>query len=79
MKKLWKFVQNNSGGYYIGPQYYYVWAETAAEATARLVSKTWYNPSYCECCGERWWSPSAIDNPHEELPFIEVIDDYCIF
>lgn len=78
MKKLWKFVQNNSGGYYIGPQYYYVWSETAAEATARLVLQPWYDPSFCECCGERWRSPRAIDNPHEELRDIEVIDDYCI-
>lgn len=75
MKKLWEFIQNNSGGYYIGPRYYYVWAETEDEATARLVSKPWYDPWYCECCGERWWSPRAID-PLEKLD-IEVTDDYC--
>lgn len=54
------FSQNNSGGFYRGPQYVIVEAESADEANERAET---YSEVYfdgcrrgldCECCGDRW-------------------------
>lgn len=53
--KLYLYSQNNSGGYFIGPQMIIVSAKTEEEAD-RLAKKLGVDEDapYCECCGPRW-------------------------
>ena len=53
--KYYLYVQNNSGGEYIGPIFILVLAkdEDFALLKAKKVGLDIYAP-YCKCCGERW-------------------------
>jgi hypothetical protein len=50
------FQQNNSGGYYVGPDEFVVTAFSLDEAWEILKAQSWYTDEYCECCGTRWHS-----------------------
>jgi hypothetical protein len=55
--KLFRAMQNNSGGYYIGPQNVYIIAKTEDQATDHItnaIRKDLLSSDYCQCCGERW-------------------------
>ena len=58
------FRQNNSGGYYIGPDEFVVTATDEETAWNILKSQPWFSEEYCECCGPRWSSlcfPAYVD------------------
>jgi len=57
----YKFVQNNSGGYYEGPVEFVVRAESVDVAWAELKKQEWFTTDFCECCGERWYDPKVIE------------------
>lgn len=48
------FRQNNSGGYFIGPEEFVVTATSEDAAWNILKSQPWFTVSHCKCCGERW-------------------------
>lgn len=57
--KFYSYIQNNSGGGYVGPHVLIVEARNAAEAN--LVAQThgvYFDGCYrgldCDCCGDRW-------------------------
>jgi len=54
------FEQNNSGGYYVGPETVFVKATTPEMAWEILRKQEWFTTEYCECCGERWYSPDCV-------------------
>jgi hypothetical protein len=59
---FYTFEQNNSGGYYLGPEYLVVEANSTEEANRRFED---FDPdmSYCDCCGPRWseaWSEKLL-------------------
>lgn len=53
--RVFTFRQNNSGGYFIGPSEFVITARSYDEAKRTLESQSWYDPSFCECCGPRWF------------------------
>jgi len=57
----YKFVQNNSGGYYVGPAEFVVRAESVDGAWAELKKQEWFTTDFCECCGERWYDPKLLE------------------
>jgi hypothetical protein len=57
----YKFVQNNSGGYYVGPAEFVVRAESVDGAWAELKKQEWFTTDFCECCGERWYDPKVLE------------------
>jgi len=57
----YKFVQNNSGGYYVGPAEFVVRAESVDSAWAALKKQEWFTTDFCECCGERWYNPKVLE------------------
>ena len=57
----YKFVQNNSGGYYVGPAEFVVRAESVDSAWAELKKQEWFTTDFCECCGERWYDPKLLE------------------
>jgi hypothetical protein len=57
----YKFVQNNSGGYYVGPAEFVVRAESVDGAWAELKNQEWFTTDFCECCGERWYNPEVLE------------------
>lgn len=68
--KTFKFVQNNSGGYCVGPEVFVVQAESVDHAWLELEKKEWFTTDHCECCGERWskWNCDVYRNGRWELP-----------
>lgn len=48
------FRQNNSGGYFVGPEEFVVTATSEKAARTILESQPWYTDEYCDCCGPRW-------------------------
>jgi hypothetical protein len=52
--KTFRFRQNNSGGYYLGPDYFDVEAESVDHGWLVLEKQEWFSTTYCDCCGERW-------------------------
>jgi hypothetical protein len=59
---FYTFTQNNSGGYFKGPEYVIVEADSASEANYIALNHT-DSPIYfngcrtgndCSCCGDRW-------------------------
>jgi len=52
--KNYTFTQNNSGGYYVGPVYFTVTAQSRTQAFSILANQSFYTAAYCECCGPRW-------------------------
>ena len=76
------FVQNNSGGYLIGPAYIIIEADTDNEA-AQIFHDLNLNYSYCDCCGFRWdgiyYSDETLHIFDTKLPsekYKEVTMDY---
>lgn len=57
----YKFVQNNSGGYYVGPAEFIVRAESVDDAWTELKNQEWFTTYFCECCGERWYDPEVLE------------------
>lgn len=57
---FWTYCQNNSGGYFDGPQYVIVEADSCAEANDLAQEKAGVyfdgcdSGNDCECCGDRW-------------------------
>lgn len=73
------FHQNNSGGYYHGPQYVLIQANSSVSANDTAEENDIYFNGVnkgidCECCGDRW--SRAWQNDGEEKPMIfgNVID-----
>lgn len=58
---IYKFVQNNSGGYYVGPAEFVVRAESVEGAWTELKNQEWFTTYFCECCGERWYNPEVLE------------------
>jgi hypothetical protein len=56
--KYFTFVQNNSGGFYIGPRAVIIQASTFKQAnriaTLHGIRFGWANSDSCTCCGLRW-------------------------
>jgi len=73
------FRQNNSGGFYNGPQYVIV--EAASSVSANTVAEE--NNVYfngidkgidCRCCGDRWYRVHHGDGKNEPMIYNEHID-----
>lgn len=67
------FSQNNSGGFFRGPQYAIVKANSADEANEKAESYGIYFDGVrkeidCECCGDRWYK--VYDDEGTEVPTI---------
>lgn len=68
---FYTYRQNNSGGYYIGPSYVIVEADSSSEADFIAEQNGIYFNGVmrgrdCECCGDRWynaWDDDATDEP----------------
>ncbi len=69
---FYTYVQNNSGGYFEGPKYVIVEADTHREADRRAVDEADLyfdgveSGTDCDCCGDRWtraWELDAEDSP----------------
>jgi len=64
---FYTFRQNNSGGYYSGPQYIIIEAADAEEANERSQSTQIYfdgasnDGPDCPCCGDRWYRAYSND------------------
>ena len=63
--KTFKFVQNNSGGYCVGPEVFVVQAESVHDAWRELEKQEWFTTDFCECCGVRWSDPDVIESTKE--------------
>ena len=63
--KTFKFVQNNSGGYCVGPEVFVVQAESVHNAWLELEKQEWFTTDFCECCGVRWSDPDVIESTKE--------------
>jgi hypothetical protein len=61
MSKFYTFNQNNSGGFFEGPEYLIVEANSATEANsiAQEYCDVYFNGVNdgidCDCCGDRWY------------------------
>ena len=57
---FYTFVQNNSGGRYVGPECVCVEGNSLTEVEQRFDD---FGPdrSFCECCGPRWSGPWDSD------------------
>lgn len=63
--KTFRFVQNNSGGVYVGPKEFVVQAESVHDAWLELEKQEWFTTDFCECCGVRWSDPDVIESTKE--------------
>lgn len=52
--KTYRFTQNNSGGYLVGPPSFIVEAASLDDAWNALENEPWFTTDYCDCCGPRW-------------------------
>lgn len=70
MAKYYTYIQNNSGGYYVGPVVVVVRANTAAEANQKAMEHELYfdGNGDCPCCGRRW--DNALEDDGCEEPYI---------
>ena len=50
----YRFNQNNSGGFTVGPDGFVVQAQSVDHAWIELEKKDWFTTDHCECCGLRW-------------------------
>lgn len=70
---FYRFSQNNSGGFFVGPQVLIVEAASTEEAEARAVAAGVYFDGVaaerdCECCGDRWFrDPDAFATREEAV------------
>ena len=58
------FRQNNSGGYFVGPEEFVVTATSEDAAWDILISQPWFTEDHCDCCGERWVCLGWRVHPH---------------
>lgn len=63
--KTFRFLQNNSGGYCVGPEVFVVQAESVHAAWRELEKQEWFTTDFCECCGVRWSDPDVIESTKE--------------
>ena len=73
------FRQNNSGGFYLGPQYVIVEAESSVSANAVAEENNVYFNGIekgidCECCGDRWYRVHHGDGTDEPMIYEDKID-----
>ena len=75
---FYRFTQNNSGGFFVGPQALIIEASSTEEAEARAIEAGVYFDGVaaerdCECCGDRWFrDPDAFDS--REAAIAAVVD-----
>lgn len=76
------FRQNNSGGYWDGPIWVFVEADTAEEANERAVADgpVYFNGAGeagpdCPCCGSRWHECRPHDGYPTPSEYGEPLDD----
>ena len=73
---FYRFSQNNTGGFYVGPQELIVEASSVEEAEARAVAAGVYFDGVaaerdCDCCGDRWFrDPDAFASREEAIASI---------
>jgi len=68
---FYTFSQNNSGGYFDGPEYVIIEADSASEANTIALEHGIYfdgcqSGHDCSCCGDRWYEAGeygATDKP----------------
>ena len=81
-EKAFVFRQNNSGGYYHGPKWIIVPAESSQEALDKALKLDYFyldgmaSGEDCSCCGDRWsaWS-SEYDSVREANSYCYEQDD----
>ena len=77
---LWfTFSQNNSGGFYIGPQFLIVEAKDADSANSFAEANGIYFDGCskgidCNCCGDRWHRTEECEGEEKPIIYGEVID-----
>jgi hypothetical protein len=70
--KFYTFRQNNSGGFFIGPKYVIVRANSVEEANekAEQYAEVYFDGvrdgKDCHCCGNRWYRASEYDGGTDE-------------
>ena len=67
----YRYDQNNSNGYYLGPEYVIIEAEDKLESS-KVFNNLNLDNSYCECCGERWTGISnvySLEDLYREILF----------
>lgn len=69
--------QNNSGGYYVGPETIIVRADSVEEANA-LAREAGVDPNapYCTCCGTRWQLFDDYYEPIEGYQVADTLDEF---
>ena len=59
MKNYYRYDQNNSGGFYYQSDYLdkvvFVEAKNVEQANRRMKELGFFDLSYCECCGQRFY------------------------
>lgn len=66
--KWYRYAQNNSGGSFVTNEDVgedvYIQARSKSEAEDKFYSLDNGSDDWCECCGERWYSPDEQDEPN---------------
>lgn len=72
---IFRFSQNNSGGYYLGPEFVLVIADTEDEAYG-IASKrdVDVDAPWCRCCGRRWSSYAYEVDPDDAALTPEAVE-----
>ena len=68
--KFYVFDQNNSGGYYKGPEYVIVESDsyTSANHMASTIGPCYFDGAGdCRCCGNRWYALADWHDSYETL------------
>lgn len=63
---FYTFRQNNSGGFFVGPEFVIIEADSADEANVTAIDHDVYfngvrHGDDCECCGDRWCEVDEYD------------------
>ena len=85
MKNYYRYNQNNSGGFYYQSEHLdkvvFVEAKNVEQANRRVKELGFFDLSYCECCGERFyrlWDDSPV-SPSEFDEFKEGADRAVVY
>lgn len=77
--RWYRYSQNNSGGYYLGPAVEVVVRAESVEEANSLALEAGVDPDapYCDCCGTRWtlFDPEWFD----PIEGYHVVDDLADF
>ena len=81
---FYTFRQNNSGGFFSGPQFVIIEADSAEEANAIAEENDIYFHGVsrgldCSCCGDRWYPVYEGDGDNEPLIYGEPAEKYDDF